>query len=327
MQTSEKLNEMLISDSEFAQKIGEIAARLDEIGQSGYFDSFDGAKMYYEYYPAEGATSNVVVIHGFTEFTKKFTEMIYYFTSLGSNVFIFDQRGHGLSYRQVSDPELAHIDSFDSYVKDFDEFINRIVIPRSNGLSCRLFAHSMGCAVGVLWMQKHPDFFKKAVLSSPLIYAVTGGVPLLIVKRFVTKELRRGESPEHSFRYTHGFDPNADFSKSSDMSRARFEYNLELRRRNRLYQNSAVTNGWLNESFKAGKRIIDRRALGNIVTSVLIFSAGKDTVVLTSYHKKLCRRLKNARMILLPESKHTPFTGTDETIKRYFTGIVDFYEE
>ena len=325
MSVNEELKSILIREEEYPEAILNIEKELSPVMTAGYFDSFDGNGIYYEYYKAENAKANIVVLHGFTEFTKKFAETVYYFTHFGFNVFIYDHRGHGNSYHSLKDPHLAHVDSFDDYVKDLECYMDKIVSKVSPGLPCYMFAHSMGCAVGLLYMQKYPDSFEKAVLSSPLIYPGTSGVPLFLVKLSIAGALLRKGAKERKFKHSGEFDPNPDFEKSSDMSRARFESNLEYRRRNVNYQNSSVTNGWLWEAINSGRRILSRRALRRINASVLVFTSDSDTVVRTEYHRILCSRLKNSRRVTLVNAKHTPFTGSPETIEEFFCDTISFY--
>lgn len=41
-----------------------------------------------------------------------------------------------------------------------------------------LYAHSMGGAVGALYVKAHPDAFRGAVFTSPMIRAQTAGLPI-----------------------------------------------------------------------------------------------------------------------------------------------------
>ena len=93
---------------------------LKKIEHLGKFSSFDGNDIFYRYYLNENAKGNLVVVHGFTENSEKFLEMIYYFHLGGYNVFSYDQRGHGYSYREVEDTSISHINRFDEYVNDLE---------------------------------------------------------------------------------------------------------------------------------------------------------------------------------------------------------------
>ena len=324
MSETASIEDLLIKEENFETSYNTIREALDKIMQCGRFTSYDGAELYYERYEAPSAVDNIVILHGFTEFTKKFTEMIWYMTSLGHNVFIFDQRGHGLSERKLDDLHLAHIDRFDDYVKDFDVFVKEQVLKHSKGLPLYLMAHSMGCAVALLWMQENTDTFVKCVMSSPMVYPTTGGIPRRAVKRFVIKEAEK-YGWENKFKYAGTFDPYPDFRMSADMSESRFNVNMQIRRENQLYQNSSATNRWIYEGITVGDRILVRQKLKNIGTDVLIFSCDRDRVVHTAYHKKLNKQLGSSRIVILKNSKHTPFTGTEDTLKKYYGEIFGFF--
>ena len=60
----------------------------------------------------------VIIVHGFTESAEKYREFAYYLLNFGYDVVLYDQRGHGLSSRDVEDMQLTHIDKFETYVSD-----------------------------------------------------------------------------------------------------------------------------------------------------------------------------------------------------------------
>ncbi len=313
----------VIKESDYAAVFPEIERELEGYAHKGTVESFDGLSLNYEYYLAENAVASIVAVHGFTEFIRKYREAAYYFLNAGYNVFLYDQRGHGLSGREVEELELCHIDSFDSYVRDLECLIDRIVRPASDA-PIYLFSHSMGGAVSLLYLQKHGDDIKKAVLSSPMVCPRLHGLPRLALQRRVSRDAAvKGWAA--AFRYASHFDPEADFLQSSDASRERFKMNLEHRKSDRHYQNSTSTNGWMRESLTVYDRIMRDNSTLEIGTEILMPIAGKDTVVRISPQKRLARRLKNANLLMFKSSKHTVFHGDDGQNEKYWKSVLDFY--
>ena len=86
--------------------------------------------------------------------------MIYYFLQAGYSVFIAEHRGHGRSERRLSNMDKVYVESFAQYVRDLRIFVNKIVKRHQNEMI--LFAHSMGGAIGALYLQRYPGVFQKA---------------------------------------------------------------------------------------------------------------------------------------------------------------------
>ncbi|MDO5703081.1 MAG: alpha/beta hydrolase [Lachnospiraceae bacterium] len=165
--------------------------------KSRFFNSFDGAELSARFAVNPESIGSVIFVHGFTEFTEKYTEMLYYFYNEGYSVFMYDQRGHGHSARFVEEDYLVHIDTFDTYVKDLDFFISRLVLHETPGGPFYLFAHSMGGCIAALYLEHRPDFFRKAILSSPMLRMTFGSIPTFAGKAMATaaKLINREESP------------------------------------------------------------------------------------------------------------------------------------
>ena len=98
----------------------------------------------------------------------------------GYSIYFLELRGHGLSYRPVTNPSMVDIGDFDEYVEDLKSFLDTIVIPDQTenselpdytALPLFLYAHSMGGCIATLFLEKYPDIFQAAVLSSPMIKA------------------------------------------------------------------------------------------------------------------------------------------------------------
>ena len=49
----------------------------------------------------------IVISHGFTEFGRKYSEMVWYFLLAGYSVCVFEHRGHGHSTHDMSNPSLV----------------------------------------------------------------------------------------------------------------------------------------------------------------------------------------------------------------------------
>ncbi len=312
----------IISEDHYDEKIKEIDQVMNSNLKKGTFESYDKNKIYYEYLLCENAKASVVIVHGYTEFTKKYYELCWYMVNMGYNVFMYDARGHGYSYRRTPDPQVTYIDNYNEYAKDLNLFINSIVIPASNDAPIYLYSHSLGGATALLYMSKYNTPVKKAILSAPMIYPVTFQLPRFILMNLIKREAKKS-GWDSKFKFSSSFNPKAKYENSSDGSERRFYRNLALRIKEPLFQNSAGTNRWMYEAVRIIEELSDKKLLKNIKAEVLIMTADKDTVVKTNQHIKLSKRLK-CKIIHFENAKHSLYTMKDENLEKYIESIFDF---
>lgn len=317
------LNYEVIKEDEYFDKMQDITDIFDRFMARGYFKSFDNTDMYYEYLKVKNPRGNIVIIHGYTEFSRKYYELTWYFANMGFNVFLYDLRSHGNSYRYSSDCQMTHIESFDDYAKDLDCFMKCIVCPNSDEKDIHIFSHSMGATVAALFLENHKNCVKKAVMSSAMIYPVTPNFPPFIIRKLMKNEGKK-HGWETGFRFSKRFNPNAQIEKSNDLSVARFEYNLKMRVDNPLYQNSYGSNRWNYEAVSVEKRICAKENLKKINASVLVIVAGKDTAVKVKPQLRFAKKL-GCECKMFKESRHSLYTQSGEPLIEYVHSIIEFF--
>ena len=320
----------IIQENQFEAAITEIETTLQKYATRGSLTTFDGCNLEYEYYLAENSRASVVIVHGFTEFYEKYYEMTWYLLNMGYNVFLYDHRGHGLSgqtnKQSEEEPRLVHVDHFQDYVQDLTQVIDKVVLPASANLPIYLFAHSMGGAVGTFYLASDECKVSKAVLSSPMVCPVTEGIPAPIV-RIASRHYGKKYGWTTRFPHSHNFDPNVDHCKTSDVSYARFKHNLEYRIRDTRYQTSASTNCWMHQALSIQKPLLSPAVTNNIHAKVLLLSAENDTVVKNHLQKKLASKLSDCSFQVVPNSKHTTYTGSYEVLELLYHSMLDFYQD
>ena len=131
---------------------------------------------------ADRPVGTVVIVHGFTENTEKYAEIIHSLLRCGWSVLAYDQRGHGRSWRKpgVTDLSLTHVDRFEDYAEDMRVIADRLLM--SMPAPRMLFCHSMGGAVSAMYLENDPCPFERAVFSSPMIAPNVGGFPVGAVR-------------------------------------------------------------------------------------------------------------------------------------------------
>ena len=314
-----------ILDKDYQTDYPKLEDSLSKRAIKGQFPSFDGLTINYEYFLSKDAKANIVIVHGLSEFIKKYYEVVNFFLCQNFNVFIYDQRGHGYSGRQVEDFGLIHVNHFSEYVKDLDWFINKVVLAE-NSLPLYIYSHSMGGAITALYLQENHEKVDKAIFSSPMVCPYMHGAPKFFIKNIVNKDGKKNgfDTP---FRFSQRFKPNASFKLSSDLSYQRFLTNLNTRINDNHYQNSQITNRWIEQALSVENLILKEKINKKIKTPTLILSAENDKIVLIKPQITFAKMLKNSTFVTIPNAKHTIFTGTDSVMSVYFDTIAKFISD
>lgn len=294
--------------------------------KGGQFESFDGTKI--QYYEAlnPNAKAAIVIVHGFCEFFGKFHEMFYDFYEHGYSVFFIEQRGHGLSGRTVPELDRVDVKDFRFYPKDLRVFLDKIVKQDVPDLPLLLYAHSMGGAVSAMFLEMYPKYFKAAVLSSPMLKMSFGGIPswgadmLVVISKILhwNDKLMPGQTP---------FDPDKpDFASNAGTSKARYDYQFELRSdpaSGGVYTMNGGTYTWGRAAISGTKAL--RKVMDRIQIPVLICQAGKDTFVDNAGEDELLQKAPNANLIRFPNAKHEIYNCTDD-LEDYYRGLFRFFD-
>lgn len=303
-----------------------VEPELATVRKEGYMTFEGGRKLHYEYYLCPEAKGSIVISHGFTESAEKFREMDYYFLQAGYNVFAIDHRGHGFSSREVDDPRVAHVNRFSDYVGDFNAYVENVVRAHSGDLPLFLFSHSMGGAVAALYIQKYPDVFQKAILSSPMISPKTAGFPHWVTRAMAVSFLAIGKGKQLVFTEK-GFDPDRTYENSNDTSEARFQYYYDKRKKTPEYQTDGASYNWVNESLKIIPQMLDPQNCAGVKTKVLLFQPAIDDVVEMEPQAEFVSKVPGARLVTIPASKHEIYLSVNEAMEPYLQAIFAFLAE
>lgn len=313
----------LIRDAHFAQQIPAVYEKLEACAHKGHFTGFDGNSLFYEYFLAENATAAVVIVHGLSEFTRKYYELAYYFLNQGYHVFVYDQRGHGLSCRQVDQPDLIHVERFEDYVEDLSCFIDKIVRP-ATALPLFAYSHSMGSAVHLLYNRKHPRTFDRNVLCAPMIEPLSSPVSPPVA-RLALGLMGLVTDKKQRFKLSRDFDPNYPIERSNDKSPARFEWNLSMRRAEPNYQSTPMTLNWVLQSLKVRRPLLkSAKAHRN---PILLLSAADDRVVSIRLQRRFAEKCPVCVMRTHANTAHGVLAGTDQGLQEHISWVLQFFAD
>jgi lysophospholipase len=287
----------------------------------GTFVAADGAVLRWGHLPIRNARAECVLVGGFGEFIEKHFETVRDLAARGVAVWCLDWRGQGGSIRPRRLPTRPRARNFDRDAEDLAAFAAAKLPGRLPRL---LVAHSMGGAIGLLCLKRHPRLFAAAVLSSPMVGLRTGRLPPTLI-RVITRPARaaglgacfipgarkwrpsRLPSPERS-RIT------ADAERCR-LRHAWFSADPRLR-------HDEATYGWVDSALGLVARISKPEFLAAIDTPILLGRPGREVVVSRKAQRRAAHLLPDCTLVELRESKHDPFLERD-AIRDYWLSRLD----
>jgi lysophospholipase len=316
--------QVIFEEENFIDKMHEVVVPfLDKTRNSAFFELKNRKQLHYEEFIHPNEKAIIVISHGFCEFTRKYDEVIYTFYQEGYSVYVVDHLGHGYSSRDVDDLAEVHISSYDEYVASLHTFISEIVIPNNPNSKLVLFGHSMGGAISTLYLEEHPGIFSCAVLSSPMLEIAYGKNPKFIVwllMRFMNLLNRQKEYSPGS----KGFDPRPVFETSSCLSKARYDYIFNHRLSDKHFQTYSSSNGWIDASMKATKKIHKNASKVNI--PILLFQAELDTMVAPKGQDRFAATSENTNLKIISDSKHEIFNALVPARINFYNELFHFLD-
>ena len=313
----------ILSEEEYTEKMPAICAQLDQFRCSGTFSGFDGESLYYEYFQAQESRGAIVIVHGLSEFTEKYQEFSWYLLNQGYDVFLFDQRSHGRSCRLTPRKDLIHVESFKDYVKDLEQFLSQVVNKATDG-PLYLYAHSMGGATALRFLAKHPDVFRKALLSAPMIEPITAPTPPFVARVGLSLYLLFGDKKK-KFWFSNEYDPQHPFEKAQDQSYARFKRNLDLRNANEAFRTTPLSIRWVQQSVLQKRTLTSKTFLKKIQTPILMLSAQNDRLVCSKAQAKFARNCPLCRQVTIPDTTHAMLSGPEHTLQQHMQLLMDHF--
>ena len=312
-------------EDDFAEQMKNVVVPFIALHDTeGDFAGAGGVQLHYHALINPDEKATIVISHGFCEFFPKYHEMSYYFYQSGYSVFFIEHRGHGYSYREIDDIDNVHCRDFSNYIDDLKCFMDSVVSDKSLTKKYLLYSHSMGGCIGALFMERYPDYFSAAVLSSPMMQLNFRGInPILVRILLVWSIIARWDR-----RYLptqHGFDGINTYPKCSALSLARHNYLFEYRLHDDHYRTNGGTYKWARESFKGMKEAIKNAGLIRVPT--ILFQAGQDTMVEPGGQEEFLKNNPDIKKKVYPDSKHEIFNAYDADRMDYYNTVIGFYEK
>jgi lysophospholipase len=287
----------------------------------GSFTASDGAALRWGHLPVREPRAACVIGVGFGEFIEKHFETMRDLAARGIAAWCLDWRGQGRSVRPSRFPTRPRARNFDRDAADLAEFATT-GLPK--GLPRLLVAHSMGGAIALVCLRRHPNLFAGAVLSSPMVGLRTGRVPPTLVRCLTV--------PARAAGLGHCFIPGAREWRPDRIPTPRTSRVTTDAERCRLrhawfsadpgLRLDQATYGWVDSALALVARISKPEFLKAITTPILIGHPERERVVSAPAQRRASRLLPNCRLVELAQSKHDPFLECD-SVRDYWLACLD----
>jgi lysophospholipase len=301
------------SPDEFSSELDLLDRYDDEIEgrwlalEEGSFEGGDGVTVRYRSVSPADPKGTVVWLGGRTEAAMKHAENAFDLEAHGYAVTVMDHRGHGASDRMLDNPDVCHVDWFQDYVDDLGILVDSELAGREGPLF--LVAHSMGAAVGALFLWERPEVFDGAVFSSPMFGIDTGAFPQGVAQTLGNGVC--GASAGEGYTIGHGDYEGSDPFEESTVTQSEVRFDLKLA----LYENhpelrlGGASWRWVCESMWAAQHL--ERLGRHTPTRTLVLKAGDERIVLPESEDAWCDDAPGCQLELMEGARHEIFSEAD----------------
>jgi lysophospholipase len=299
---------------------------------TGVWKQASGVESFYAFVANEQASHCVVISQGRSESVLKYAEFIYELYKNGYCVFIMDHQGQGLSSRLLSNPHIGFVKTFDDYVEDLNCLLEKVLSPllleqKQIDLPKALLCHSMGGAIGTLYVQKYPTTFIKLILSAPMLGVVTP-VPEWLTKLIATAVINLRTFLRRPAMYLWGQDDyQASPFKGNQLTNSDIRYRVFREMMDSFPQNQlgGISFEWLLQAIIAMRKA--RAGAKMMILPILVLQAEQDQIVDNTIIKNFANDLPNAKLVMVANAQHELLFEQNEARSLALTTILDFLSD
>jgi lysophospholipase len=276
---------------------------------AAYLSARDGVHLRYAILKAPGSRGTAVLLTGRNESIEKYFETMRDLAARGFTTAIFDWRGQGGSDRLLRDPRRGHVERFDAYVQDLDQFFEEVVLP-----DCRppynVLAHSMGALIALSAADKLVNRVRRMVLlAPPLTFSAPMSMKWLkrlagfyfalgLGSRYLPGTKRRGVLPP--FKGNRLTTDVERFTRNQNIVRAHPQLGL-----------GGPTAAWIYAACLATEQVREPDFMASVRIPTLFIAAGADQVVSTPAIERYARHLRSGSSITVDGARHEMLQETD----------------
>ncbi|MBC3767628.1 alpha/beta fold hydrolase [Neptunicella marina] len=290
----------------------------------GTFSGVNNNEIAYAYVIHPDEIGSIVISSGRIESLIKYKELLFDLYQNGYSVFIWDHRGQGLSGRMLPQKQRGYVENFDNFVADMQQFYQTIVKPNSPHKP-KLLCHSMGGAIGALYLLKHPDDFSSVVFSSPM-FGIKSPIPDWAALPIINAGLGLNATFSNKAWYFIG---QTDYiavpfaMNTITHSKLRYQIFRDEYEQKPQAKLGGVTLRWLKSAFIAMEHIAN--SADKIELPVLVMQSGGDMVVENKAQDEVCNKLPNCSVQKIDGAKHELLMEQDQYRTPALNHVLTFF--
>lgn len=283
-----------------------------------------GARLRYACWNAPGTPrGSVVVLQGRAEFIEKYsTEVVGELLGRGFSVFAVDLRGQGLSDRPLPDHDKGHVDDFDTYVADLDQFLAEIVTPAAPRPVLALSHSTSGNILLRYLTERGGGPFAAAFCVSPMT-GLCRALPIALLTHALSPF---GVRDTAYMAWTGPYDPTHRKFEGNDVTNdeTRYRYTDLWFKTDPRLSLGGPTIGWLKQAQRSIDRLFSPGMLERIAVPLAIMSASGDKVVDIASHAAIVARVRGAAHLSVDGAKHEILMETDPRRAQFWASFDGF---
>lgn len=277
--------------------------------------------------PLDRTRGTAIILTGRAEFVEKYDETLTELGQAGFSVAIFDWRGQGGSERFAGLPRSGHVMQIEDYLTDLDTVLDhfeRRRLPRP----WLMIGHSMGGHVGLRYLAEGPRRFAAAMLTAPMFGIDLRPLPDAVARAICAFAIRVGAGQ----RYAPGqrdFDPARMAYPRNKFTTCETRFADFLRRVETTPDLiiGGVTYHWLAASLRSIAIVRQPGYVERIDLPVLVCQAGDERVVCNRSIVAIARRLRQGRLLVIPEGRHELLRERDPVRRQVLDAFESFVQE
>jgi lysophospholipase len=294
----------------------------------GLLKTHDGRALRFARWEANQSPrmGTVCLFGGRTEFIEKYFEAVADLRRRGFAVAMLDWRGQGGSDRLLGNPRKGYVRDFADFDADLARFMRDIVLPDCPPPYLGL-AHSMGANILLRAAARANLWFDKIVLTAPMIRINRASLPTSLgMAKFVSSALcLLGASTAYVLDGSDDYGETWPFETNSlTTDRERYWRNNAIVAAEPLLGLGSATYGWLHQAFRSMQMINDPTHLAAIRVPILFVLGGDDKIADSQFVEGYAARLKLARSITLPYSRHEIMQERDDLRQQFWAAFDAF---
>ncbi len=292
-------------------------SNMQEAGRTAFLTMKDGTKIRTMAWPSkEGCRGIIVLVNGHREYMEKYYEFIDDFLKRDFAFYTLDNRGQGLSDRELADRTKSYANDFDLFSNDLNEIMTNLVLKdsRSGDVPIYLLGHSMGGHICLRYLHDFPGIVSKAIVMAPMIEFNLGGkITKTILKGIIRAASFFGLSKVFAIGQGNLFSKEIHLIRQKLLTHNYDRYAVEadiINSNPELYVGGA-TFGWLDTAFDSINKIKSPNYIKEISIPVMVVLAGADFVVNNDASHKFLSGYDNINIVVIEGARHEIYREND----------------